>query len=38
MHDSQHCQPVSPLVDKLPIEKTGEAPVRVMFAHPHLTF
>ena len=24
---SQHCQPVPPPVDKLPIEKTGEAPV-----------
>ena len=24
---SQHCQPVSPPVDKFPIEKTGEAPV-----------
>ena len=24
---SQHCQPVPPQVDKLPIEKTGEAPV-----------
>ena len=27
MASSQHCQPVPPPVDKLPIEKTGEAPV-----------
>ena len=32
----QHCQPVPPPVDKLPIEKNRRGTI-VMSAHPHLT-